>query len=336
MTTLLDFQHLFQSLPNPYMVVDRELRYVAANDAYLRVTASRLEDLLGKSVLELFPNDPSDPNNPPLQQLRRSFEKVLSTGRADTLALIPYRVFRDVGSSSLSEERFWSATHTPLLDPDGRVAFIVQHTVDVTDLERLKSAAAADGWPASEAVGAGVLSRARSVQSQNVLLDEQRRELLGLFDQAPAFIAFLRSKDHVFELANRAYLDIVGRDDLLGRRVADALPEVVGQGFIGLLDEVFRSGRPFVGSGVQVVLNGATKVVDFIYQPVRDATGATIGILVQGMDVTARHEAEKTSNEARRAAEAFAAEMAAQSTKVREALEAATVRIRELELAAAR
>jgi PAS domain S-box-containing protein len=63
MSDTLDFQALFNHSPNPYMVLDRELRYVAANQAYLRVTASRLEALVGRSVFDAFPHDPADPHN---------------------------------------------------------------------------------------------------------------------------------------------------------------------------------------------------------------------------------------------------------------------------------
>jgi PAS domain-containing protein len=337
MSTSPDYARVFQALPNPYMVVDHELRYVAANDAYLRATSVRLEELLGKKVLELFPNDPSNPNNRSARMLRDSLQKVLATGQPDTLALIPYRVFREVGSASLTEERFWSATHTPLLDERGRVQFIVQHTVDVTDLERARSQDASAGQPAASAIEAGVLSRAERVQADNQRLHEQRRELLELFDQAPGFLCFLRTREHVFELANQAYLNLVGRRDVVGKTVAQELPEVAGQGFVALLDRVYASGEAFVGTGVRVMLDDGRgepqreTFLDFIYQPVRDPNGEVIGILVQGMDVTARMRAEAASEEARRAAEAFAAEMEAQSRAVQAALQTATQRIRELE-----
>ena len=62
----VDFASLFKRSPNPYMVLDRELRYVAANDAYLRVTGATLEGLVGRlfkfslRTLEPFGALPSD------------------------------------------------------------------------------------------------------------------------------------------------------------------------------------------------------------------------------------------------------------------------------------
>lgn len=71
-----------------------------------------------------------------------------------------------------------------------------------------------------------------------------------LFRQAPAIIAVLRGLEHVFELASRRYLEVVGRDEetLIGKAIRDALPELEGQGHYELCDRVYATGQPFVGS----------------------------------------------------------------------------------------
>lgn len=336
MSTPIDFQGLFEVTPVALMVLDHELRYVAANAEYLRLTASRLEDLLGREVFERFPNDPDDPNNVPARMLRASFERVLATGRPDHLALIPYKVPMHVGGEVRVVDRVWSATHRPVLDAGGRVAFILQHTVDVTSL-RAAGQGDAPGTGEGARMQAGILSRAEAVQQENRRLAEERERLRVLFDQAPGFMAFLEGPRHVFSLANPAYLRLVGGREVLGRGVAEALPEVVSQGFIDLLDRVYATGEAFVGEGVRLLLRRAAggdpeeAFVDFIYQPVRDGGGEVRGIFVQGHDVTARKLAERESEAARRAAEAFSEELAEQSRAVKAALDRATARIRELE-----
>ncbi|HEY6907843.1 MAG TPA: PAS domain-containing protein [Myxococcales bacterium] len=286
----VDFRALLDSSPNNYMVLDRDLRFVWANRAYLATTASRLEDLVGRHITDAFPNDPGDPRNASARLLRESFERVLATGEPDAIALIPYRVQREPGGSL--EERMWSATHTPIADESGKLAFILQHTVDVTELERLRSAAPAD-------VGVGVLRRAEQVQQAWQARDREIRDLRGLFDQAPGFICFLRGPEHVYELANAAYSQLVGHRDLIGKPIRRALPELVDQGFFDLLDDVTRSRRPFVGRGVEVKLMkepGApleTSYVDFVYQPIEGDDGEAIGIFVQGHDITQQKLAEK-------------------------------------------
>jgi signal transduction histidine kinase/CheY-like chemotaxis protein len=119
----------------------------------------------------------------------------------------------------------------------------------------------------------------------------------------------------VFELANVAYFNLVGERDILGKSVAEALPEVREQGFIALLDAVFRTGRRHVGSAVPVYLQREAgqpelRFVDFIYQPLLDAAGATSGIFVEGHDVTDRKQAEDALRSADRRKDEFLATLA--------------------------
>src|SRR4051794_26999359 len=110
--TTIDFASLFERSPNPYMVLDRDLRYVAANAAYLRLTASTLDGLRGRHLFDAFPHDPDDPGNESARLLRESFERVLATGDSDVLAFLPYRVPIERDGAVVVEERYWSATHT--------------------------------------------------------------------------------------------------------------------------------------------------------------------------------------------------------------------------------
>jgi PAS domain S-box-containing protein len=136
-----------------------------------------------------------------------------------------------------------------------------------------------------------------------LVLGERRRvseaeRLRQLFDHAPGFMAVLRGPDHVIELTNAAYQQLVGHRDLVGRPVREALPEVEGQGFFELLDQVYASGEAFTGRSMAIDLQRAPgaaaeeRHVDFVFQPIADASGSSAGIFVQGTDVTERHLAE--------------------------------------------
>jgi signal transduction histidine kinase len=114
-----------------------------------------------------------------------------------------------------------------------------------------------------------------------------------IFLRAPAIIATLRGPQHVFESANPHYLELIGRgDEILGHPLAEVLPEVVEQGFITLLDEVYRTGEPYAANGVPVTLNRGGKghiaqvFLNFVYQPLFDAGGSVSGIFVHAVDVT--------------------------------------------------
>lgn len=125
-------------------------------------------------------------------------------------------------------------------------------------------------------------------------LEHERRRLREIFQQAPNFMAVLRGRDHVFEFVNEAYYTLVGFRPLLGLSVAQALPEVVEQGFLELLDQVLRTGEPITGRGRRVLLKKSVgapeeeRTVDFVYHPLLDEDGACEGILCQGVDVTER------------------------------------------------
>ena len=116
-----------------------------------------------------------------------------------------------------------------------------------------------------------------------------------LFDQAPSFMCVLSGPEHRFEYCNARYHALVGQRDILGKTVAEALPEVVSQGFIALLDDVYRSGRAHAASAAPIQLPSVDdpstlqlRHLDFVYQPVIDAKGAVTGIFVEGSDVTDR------------------------------------------------
>lgn len=126
---------------------------------------------------------------------------------------------------------------------------------------------------------------------------ESARRLLEIgFHQAPGFVALLRGKEQEFELVNEAYMQVVGKRDLVGKRVFEAIPALRGQGFESLLDTVFETGRAHIGTDVKVDLadeHGAmvSRYVDFVYQPLFADDGSVVGIFVQGHDVTKQHRA---------------------------------------------
>jgi PAS domain S-box-containing protein len=121
----------------------------------------------------------------------------------------------------------------------------------------------------------------------------QRDALLQAFEQAPGFIAMTTGPGHRFSFANAAYRRLVGERDLVGKTVAEALPEVVSQGSVELLDTVFATGEPFTGHAMPLRLTGAdgseiTRFVDFVYAPRLNAEGEIEGLFCEGQDVTER------------------------------------------------
>jgi PAS domain S-box-containing protein len=296
----INFEALFSASPNPYVLLDLSLTIVGMNDAYLQVTMRKQQDLLGRNMFDAFPSDPDSSSH---RQLRGSLEKVVREKAADYLSLIEYAIPLPNGQGF--EERYWSATHTPLFNHNGEMTFILQHTVDVTELHRLRNLARSTILPSgpSALIETDMFRRAQAVQEANQALSEERQHLRGLFQQAPGFMAALGGPDHVFTMANAAYLQLIGRENIVGKPVRDALPEVVGQGFIDLLDRVYHSGQPFVGRSIRIHLKQSPgdvreeRFLDFVYQPIFDPDGQVSGIFVQGHDVTEQKRSEEALRE---------------------------------------
>jgi PAS domain S-box-containing protein len=127
--------------------------------------------------------------------------------------------------------------------------------------------------------------------------------LAEVFQRSPSFTAVLSGPDHVFELANDRYLELVGHREVLGKPVREALPEVQGQGFLALLDQAYESGEPISMPETPIMLQhspGAeveVRHVEFVYQPLHDPEGKVYGVLVQGNDVTERLRAQAALRE---------------------------------------
>ncbi len=131
---------------------------------------------------------------------------------------------------------------------------------------------------------------------------QQQREmerLADLFEQAPAFFALLTGPEHIFEMVNGPYVRLIGHRDLLGKSVREAVPEAEGQGFLKLLDGVYRTGTPFVGRRTSIQLARTPnhpleqRYLDFVYQPKKESDGSVSGIIVLGVDVTDVNRAEQ-------------------------------------------
>lgn len=274
---------VFQASPNPYVILSPAYEILDLNAAYLAATGRTRASLLGRNLFDAFPASEDSE-----RQLRQSIDAAVRTGQRDSLPLIHYPVARDEGKPP--EDSYWSATHTPILGEDGSVVAVLQHTVNITELHRLRRAA---GPGALDAIAdQDLLRRAEAAQREKGRAENERQRLMELFSQAPGFVAVLGGPRHVFEMTNAAYNQLIGHRPVIGRSVAEALPETVEQGLIDLLDRVVATGEPYQGRGQRVMVQrrpGAAPeevFLDFQYQPIRDDAGRCVGVFVQGHEVT--------------------------------------------------
>jgi len=130
-------------------------------------------------------------------------------------------------------------------------------------------------------------------------LHQERERLADLFQQAPAFFCVLRGPEHVFEMINPPYQELIGQRIVLGKTVREAVPESEGQGFLELLDKVYLTGESYIGRSTPIHLARSAgqplelRYIDFVYQPLRAVDGTVSGIFTLGVDVTERKRTEE-------------------------------------------
>ncbi len=168
-----DFRLLFESAPGLYLVLAPDLTIVATSEAYLRATMTRREQILGRGIFDVFPDNPDDPAATGVQNLRASLERVLKDRAPDAMAVQRYDIRTPEGGF---EERFWSPVSSPVLDAEGRLAYIIHRVEDVTEFVRLKQAGAEQHRLAQELLTragqmeAKILRRSEELQRANAQL----------------------------------------------------------------------------------------------------------------------------------------------------------------------
>ena len=234
------------------------------NDAYSRsIGAERHPVSLGKRGREVW-DEIWDIIGPQIEQV--------ISGRGATWsvnALVP------ITRNGMREDVYWTYSYSPIRDTDashgvGGVLVLCTETTQAVLAER-------------------------RLQLEN---ERQRR----MFEQAPSFMCIMTGPDHVFEFVNSAHRRMFNSHDWVGKSVREAFPDIDGQGFYELLDQVRRTGERILFSARPVRFRAFgspafdTRYLDFIYEPIRGAAGEVIGIFCEGFDVT---EANRATQELR-------------------------------------
>ena len=187
----------------------------------------------------------------------------------------------------------------PLRDVQGRIDGVLDFTYDVSQQVRARQQVE----QLNQELEARAQVRAQELAQAQAETDTQRQRLHQLVAEAPALIASLRGPEHVVELANDGFRAIFGGRALVGKPYREAVPELEGQPFFGLLDTVYRTGETYYGIDQPVTLDRTNSgrledlFVTYIYQATRDAQGQIDGILIFAYEVTeqvlARQEREQ-------------------------------------------
>jgi PAS domain S-box-containing protein len=132
---LTDFRALFEASPGLYLILNPDLSIVGASDAYLTATMTRRDEIVGRDLFEVFPDNPADPEASGVRNLAASLDRVRQFKQPDIMAVQKYDVRRADG---ILEERHWSPRNHPVLDAFDDIRWIVHAVEDVTEIARLQ------------------------------------------------------------------------------------------------------------------------------------------------------------------------------------------------------
>ncbi|TGD82912.1 PAS domain-containing protein [Hymenobacter wooponensis] len=287
-------QLLTNSLPVLISYVDREHRYQFANQAYETWFRLPAAELVNRPVREILGDEA-------YERAKGYMERALAGERLDFDVTMPYRhdFIRHIRTSYVPDVR------------DGVVAGFYSLVADVTEqvqareqvqalneeLAAINEEMAATNEELQASNEELLANHAELARSQNALLEEAQRRVqeretfYQVFEQTPASIALMRGPAHRFEYVNAAYQQLFPGRQLVGRSLAEALPETVTQGFSALLDTVYRTGETFFGTELLLSIEqpGGLPAKDvyftFTYQAYRERE-QIVGISIFAYDAT--------------------------------------------------
>jgi signal transduction histidine kinase/ActR/RegA family two-component response regulator len=266
----VDFRALFEAAPGLFLVLDTDLRIVAVSDAYLAATMIRRDDVLGRGIFEVFPDNPDDPAATGVGNLRASLELVRKTAKPDTMAVQKYDIRRPEAEGGGFEVRYWSPVNSPVLDDRRRVRYIIHRVEDVTEFVRLRQrgdeqeAMRAELIERAEGMEAEILRRSQELQAANAELRKA----------GAAKNEFLSRMSHELRTPLAA---ILGFSELLATRDLGEKPDewgrmihVAGEHLLTLVDEIMDLSRIEAGTvGISTEAVSLRPLVEEAFQLMR-------------------------------------------------------------------
>lgn len=297
----LDFQPLFEATPGLYLVLSPDFTIVAVNDAYLNATMTKRDEILGRNLFEVFPDNPDDPTADGVSNLRFSLCYVLNNKSIHNMSVQKYDIRKPDGTF---EVRYWNPVNKPVFNVSGEVIYIIHSVEDVTEFVQMKIDSA-EKELVTEGLRRKVIEHTKELESNLQQLKESEEKFQKAFQASAAGIAITRLSDSTFLDVNDAFVKMTGysKKELIGHTSAEV-------GMIAndkLRNEVLQHVREY-GSAKPFEVTVCNKAGDII-----NVLSSVETILLSGekyainiiYDITDRKKAEQQLEDANKELEAF-------------------------------
>ncbi len=305
---LPDFRTLFESVPGLFLVLSSGLKIVAVSDAYLHATMTKRDEILGREIFDVFPDNPDDPTATGVANLKASLKRVLKNKKPDAMAVQKYDIPRPEQEGGRFEERYWSPLNSPVLNIHGDVAFIIHRVEDVTSFISLKQEGVQQQKLAeelklqTEKMETEIFLRAQQLQDANKKLreaekvkDESNKFLKSILENIPDMIFVKDAGELRFVDFNKAGENLLGytRDELIGKNDYDFFPKDEADFFIYNDRKVLKSGKLL--DIPEEAVHTRKKELRWLHTqkiPIPDEKGEPLYLLGISEDITGRKKAE--------------------------------------------
>lgn len=231
----LNFQYLFEEIPDLYLLLSPELTIITASNAYLKASFTTKENIVGKHLFEVFPDNPDDPSATGTFNLKKSLDFVIANKQPHAMALQKYDIRMSNGTF---KEKYWDPLNKPILNEQNEVIYIIHSVKDVTELMLLKQQQAkqAEELQATNIKLLEEINQRKKLQFQleetnaKLQLDvlTKTSELSSIFERiTDGFIAL--DKNFCYTYANKKIGELTHRDPatLIGKNIWDEFPNAV-------------------------------------------------------------------------------------------------------------
>jgi PAS domain S-box-containing protein len=309
-----------------YLVLTPDFKIVAVSDAYLRATMTKREEILGRGIFEVFPDNPDDPSATGVRNLRASLQRVLQDKTPNTMAVQKYDIRKPESEGGGFEERHWSPVNSPVLGSDKEVSYIIHRVEDVTEFVRLKQKGIEQQKLTEELrtragqMEAEVYLRAGEVQEANRRLEAVNQELTRELSGRKRVQEALARSEKWFSATLASVGDAVIATDMNGAVIfmnsaAESLTgwthaEATGKSIDSVFDivnketrrpvenpvkKVFREGKVVGLADHTVLLSKSGKEYDIedSAAPILTNTGEGFGVVLVFRDITDKKQAEE-------------------------------------------